>query len=80
MEIAKRNLELCKRDVEKSQNEYRKAEVDYVLDSLLTWNRSGKLESKDIDLYLTHCINCLHGNIDGTVLVMEKEDKDEKND
>ena len=57
-------LETTKRDLEIKQYQFRIAEVYNVLDAL----NHRKDISNDIKGYLVHCMNCLNGNIDGTVL------------
>lgn len=53
----------------------RMSEVDYVLDHVLQKMRSDSINKKDIDTYLVHCMNKLHGNIDSVVLNFEEENK-----
>lgn len=71
MLLAEKTHKQCIEAFDKSRVEYRIAEVEYVLDAVLMRDRCGKLKNNDIQTYLTHCINCLRGNIDGTVLDME---------
>ena len=57
-------LETTKRDLEIKQYQFRIAEAYNVLSAL----NHRKDVSNDIKTYLVHCMNCLNGNIDGTVL------------
>lgn len=57
---------------------YRISEVKYVLSNVLDRARNNDLSSFDLETYLVHCLNCLNGNIDGTVLDMNKKEKGEK--
>lgn len=72
-ENAKKQLELSNRQLEDTQIMYRIAEVDYVLDKVRHLIQQDKLSKAQIDTYLCHCLNCLHGNIDGTILDLEEE-------
>lgn len=74
---AQKTLDLCGERLDEAQKEYRFAEIEYVLGGLLQKNAYEQLSQKEVDLYLTHCINVIHGNIDGVVLDMEKETSDD---
>ena len=74
---AKETLNICLHNLSQVQIKFRMAEVEYVLQELC-WNREGTIPKRELDTYLTHCINMLHGNIDGTVLNMENNDESEE--
>ena len=68
-ELARKQQEQAYEYMLEKQQEFRTKEVKYVLDTLLTKNRSeGGLSQDNIDIYLNHCLNCLAGNIDGCVV------------
>jgi len=70
-EVAKNNLDICKENLEDAQMEFRIGEVERVLEGMETLNRLGVTEN--FDRYITHCVNCLHGNIDGVVISIDKD-------
>jgi hypothetical protein len=68
--IAKDQFEVCRENLENTQIEFRIAEVERVLEGMETLNKLGVTEN--FDRYITHCLNCLHGNIDGVVIAIEQ--------
>ena len=70
-EASKKQLELNENRENEATYEFRIAEVDYVLDKLRYLISNDKLSKNRIDVLIVHCLNCLHGNIDGTVLDLE---------
>ena len=68
---AKYSLELCKESLENAQIEFRIGEVERVLEGMRILNRMGV--TNEFDGYLVHCLNCLHGNIDGIVISIDKD-------
>ena len=71
MQTSEQIFETAKNHFHDAQVEYRIAEVKYVLGKLDTLMYNDKLQKEDIQKYISHCINCLNGNIDGTVLDLE---------
>lgn len=73
LQIAEKNYIRCKEQLEKTKTNFRLAEVEYVIGSVLQKNCYERLTQKEVELYLTHCLNVIHGNVDGVVLDIEKE-------
>lgn len=69
--VAKDQLDICKENLEQAQMEFRIGEIERVLEGMATLNRLGVTE--EFDNYIVHCLNCLHGNIDGTVISIDKD-------
>lgn len=71
--IAKDNLELCKESLENAQIKFRIGEVERVLEGMRTLISLGSVNEREFDNYIVHCLNCLHGNIDGVVISIDKD-------
>lgn len=71
--IAKDNMELCKESLENAQIEFRIGEVERVLEGMRTLINLHAMNERDFDNYITHCLNCLYGNIDGVVIPINKD-------
>ena len=71
--VAKDNLELCKESLEDAQIKFRVGEVERVLEGMRTLISLGVVDERKFDCYITHCINCLYGNIDGVVISIDKD-------
>ena len=72
VEREKRELEECKHEHEKMLSEYRRDSVDRVL----SYIRTKKIkDAHELDLLLCHCQNKLNGNIDGTELNLNYEER-----
>lgn len=71
--IAKNNLEICKKHLEDAKNQFRIEEVERVLEGMRTLISLGAVNEKKFDTYIVHCLNCLHGNIDGVILSIDKD-------
>lgn len=71
--IAKGGLDFCKKSLENAQIEFRIGEVERVLEGIRTLISLGVTNERDFDKYIVHCINCLHGNIDGIVISIDKD-------
>lgn len=71
--IAKDNMELCKESLENAQIEFRIGEVKRVLEGMRTLINLQAMNARDFDKYITHCLNCLNGNIDGVVISINKD-------
>ena len=71
--VAKDNLELCKESLENAQREFRIGEVERVLEGMRTLISLGVSNERQFDGYIVHCLNCLHGNIDGIVISIDKD-------
>lgn len=71
--IAKDNMELCKESLENAQIEFRIREVKRVLEGMRTLIHIHAMNERDFDNYITHCLNCLSGNIDGVVITIDKD-------
>lgn len=71
--VAKNNLEQCKESLEAAQIEFRVAEVKRVLEGMRTLISIGAVDDRELYNYITHCINCLNGNIDGIVISIDKD-------
>lgn len=69
--IAKNNFEYCKKSLEDAQIEFRIGEVERVLEGMHTLISIGAVNERNFDNYIVHCLNCLHGNIDGSVISIE---------
>lgn len=77
------NRDLLDREIIKCENARRAALQDYriesvarIVDFILDEYRSGKIV--DLDRLLTHCLNKLHGNIDGVELDLSDYSKNAK--
>jgi len=71
--IAKANLELNQEYLEKAQIKFRIGEVERVLEGMRTLINIGAINKRDFGDYIVHCLNCLHGNIDGVVISIDKD-------
>lgn len=71
--VAKDNLEQCKKSLEEAQIEFRVAEVKRVLEGMRTLISIEAVDDRELYNYITHCINCLYGNIDGIVISIDKD-------
>jgi hypothetical protein len=71
--VAKDNLEQCKESLEAAQIKFRVAEVRRVLEGMRDLISLGAVNEHEFDGYIVHCLNCLHGNIDGTVISIDKD-------
>lgn len=71
--IAKNNFEYCKKSLEDAQIKFRIGEVERVLEGMHTLISLGVVNERKFDCYITHCLNCLYGNIDGTVISIDKD-------
>lgn len=70
---AENNLEFCKESLEYAQREFRIGEVERVLEGMRTLISLGVVNESKFDGYIVHCLNCLHGNIDGIVISIDKD-------
>lgn len=71
--IEKNNLELCKEALASAQINFRIGEVERVLEGMRTLISLGAVNGYKFDSYIVHCLNCLHGNIDGVVISIDKD-------
>lgn len=71
--IAKDNLELCRESLEDAQIKFRIGEVERVLEGMRDLISLGVMNEREFDNYIVHCLNCLHGNIDGTIISIDKD-------
>lgn len=69
--IAKEQLDICEENLENAQMEFRIGEIERVLEGMETLNRLGVTEG--FNNYIVHCLNCLHGNIDGIVISIDED-------
>jgi hypothetical protein len=72
-EVAKDNLEQCKKSLKEAQIEFRVEEVKRVLEGMRTLISLEAVDDRELYNYITHCLNCLYGNIDGIVISIDKD-------
>jgi len=72
-EVAKNNFDICKENLEDAQMNFRIEEVERVLTGIGSLISIGEVNKRDLDRYITHCLNCLHGNIDGTIISIDED-------
>lgn len=71
--VAKKNLDAWAEELEKAQRNFRIAEVERVLHGMRDLVNLNAVENRRFDNYIVHCINCLNGNIDGTIISIDKD-------
>lgn len=71
--IAKDNLELNKEALKDAQIKFRIGEVERVLEGMRTLINIGAMNERELDNYIVHCLNCLHGNVDGIAISIDED-------